>query len=123
MICGIGTDIQQISDLERVLTKDGLFLQKVYSTQEIQYCKKHRNAAQHFAARWAAKALVKALGTGIGKFRLKDISIRNKENGQPYFVLYGDVKKYIEQHDLTPLLSVSHSADYAVSTVVVTTRF
>ncbi len=42
-----------------------LFINRVYTDEEIRYCQNRKQATQHYAGRWAAKeAILKALGTG-----------------------------------------------------------
>ena len=44
-----------------------LFLNRVFTPREIEYCSSRKAATQHYAGRWAAKeAILKALGTGLG---------------------------------------------------------
>src|SRR5215218_2687816 len=57
------TEIQRIAEtLERL---GGRFVQRIFTAAEIAYCRRKRDAASSFAARFAAKeAAMKALGTG-----------------------------------------------------------
>ena len=68
MIFGIGTDLVEVSRVEKILQKWGeKFLKKVFSQNEIEYCKKKAFPAIHFAARFAAKeSFLKSLGIGLG---------------------------------------------------------
>ena len=69
MVVGTGIDVVEIERVARSIERYGSrFLDRVYTAAEIAYCqRKRRNAAESFAARFAAKeAGAKALGTGIG---------------------------------------------------------
>ena len=54
MIFGIGTDIVHIPDIEKMLGNDH-FMKRVFSVEERLAQKGKRNAAQSFAADFAAK--------------------------------------------------------------------
>ena len=68
-VFGIGTDITETSRIARMIEKHGdLFLNRVYTEREQEYCGKRKAAVQHYAGRWAAKeAILKAMGTGWSK--------------------------------------------------------
>jgi len=56
MIYAVGTDIVEISRIERIMDKwRERFIERVYSKEEIKYCCAMAFPAQHFAARFAAK--------------------------------------------------------------------
>lgn len=98
----IGTDIVQISRIEKSLQSDR-FVAEVFTENEISHCK----TAESFAGLFAGKeAYLKALGTGIN-CRLNSIEILHNEKGKPY--LNG-----IENSDI----SISHDGDYAIATVI-----
>ena len=70
-VLGIGVDLTQMPRMRRVVARwDERFLQRVFTEQEIAYCRRRRDPIPHFAARFAAKeATLKALGTGLRPFR------------------------------------------------------
>jgi len=56
MVVGLGTDLIEIARIERSLERFGeAFLARVYTPGEIEYCLRKKNAAESFAARFAAK--------------------------------------------------------------------
>ena len=65
-ILGIGTDIVECLRIAQMIERHGeLFITRVYTAAEIEYCSARKAATQHYAGRWAAKeAVLKALGTG-----------------------------------------------------------
>ena len=116
-IYGIGTDIIEISRIEKAINRTKLFKEKVYSEKEIEHIEKKKNPYASYAGRFAAKeAISKALGTGVRDFLLKDIEILNDELGKPIVYLYNEIKKLAE--GLKIQISISHSKEYAVSTVI-----
>ena len=116
-IYGIGTDIIEISRIEKAINRTKIFKEKVYSEKEIEHIEKKKNFYASYAGRFAAKeAFSKAMGTGVRGFLLKDIEILNDELGKPVVYLYNEIKKLAEGLEIQ--ISISHSKEYAVSTVV-----
>ena len=67
-VLGGGTDITECLRIAQMIERHGeLFVGRVYTPVEIDYCRSRRMATQHFAGRWAAKeAVLKAEGCGLG---------------------------------------------------------
>ncbi|MGN7401986.1 holo-ACP synthase [Cytobacillus praedii] len=121
MIYGIGIDLQSIPQMSSLIKRrKDLFLNKVFTEDEIRYCNHRRNPDMHFAARWAVKeAVLKALGTGIAQgFNLVDIEILNHKSGEPYVNFYGKLNKHCSDLNIRVLVSISHSGDYAIGQAV-----
>lgn len=124
MIFGIGTDIIEVNRIEKLFDKYGnKFLQRLFSEEEENYSlskKDKKNAMRSLAGRFAAKeAFVKALGTGIRKpINFKDILIFNDNKGKPFIKLKKIMPQYSENCIQKIHLSLSHSNDYAVATVI-----
>ena len=74
------------------------FLQKVYSQNEIEYCKNKAFPAIHFAARFAAKeSFLKSLGIGLGMgVKLQDIEVINNEKGSPTLKVHESIKARLD---------------------------
>lgn len=116
-IYGIGTDIIEIERIKEAINRTSAFKTKVYSLKEIEYIEKKKHPYASYAGRFAAKeAISKALGTGVRGFSLNDIEILNDELGKPVVFFYNEIKKVAK--DLKIQLSISHSREYAVSTVI-----
>lgn len=116
-----GVDIIEISRIQDSIEKLGdIFLNKVYTKKEIEYCEnKGKNKYQHYAGRFAVKeAVFKAISEGIeDKFSItwKDIETLNDDNGRPKVEILFLKKKEIENIDV----SISHCKEYAVANVTV----
>ena len=121
MIFGIGTDMVEISRIQKAIEKNPRFLQKVYTEKEIAYCHRKRNPWQSFAARFAAKeAVSKAMGTGLGKIGLTDIEVLNQSSGQPQIILHGAAQVFAAEHGFVRVhISLSHSEAYAIATAII----
>ncbi len=122
MIIGLGTDIVEIVRIGQMIEKHGeLFLQRVYTEEEIRYCQKRREAIQHYAGRWAAKeAVMKTLGTGWTRgIGWRDIEVINRRGGQPTIQLRGGAGDYARKLGIDEvLITISHCRAYATATAV-----
>ena len=112
----IGTDIVDVKRFESLKNKHP-FLQKVFTAEERRYCQDKKNAAQHFAVRFAAKEAVwKALSSaknvkGLGH---KNIWVDRKTQSAPKIRL-GPRWKPLEKK---VSVSLSHCKEYAVATAI-----
>ena len=118
-----GTDIIEIYRIKEAIEKNGdIFLNKIYTENEIEYCERHYAAKyQHYAARFAAKeAVSKFLGTGFcGEFDWKEIEILNNEFGKPEVKLNGKALEFFNKLEYKEIsISMSHCKEYATSIVV-----
>ena len=111
----IGTDIVEVDRIKFLIERYGSkFLNRIFSQNEIKYCKKLRYPEIHYAGRFSAKeAVIKALPRGIKQKTLSysDISISNDKSGKP-FVSCGKINS--ERIDL----SISHTKQHAVASAV-----
>lgn len=113
-----GVDILEIERVRRVAERYGeRFYRRIYTEGEIAYC---RGRAPQLASRFAAKeAVMKALGTGVRGVHWRDIEVVRGRGQAPRIELHGTALARAERLGLTDLaLSLSHSKDYAVATVV-----
>ncbi len=121
-IIGIGTDITECLRIARMIERHGeLFINRVYTTEEISYCQSRKQATQHFTGRWAAKeAVLKAMGTGWRRgITWRDVEVRNEPSGKPVVAVRGGAKEVIEQLGITELLiSISHCRSHATATAI-----
>ena len=116
-----GTDIIEIYRIKESIDNIGKkFLDKVFTTNEIEYCESKKNQKyQHYAARFAAKeAVFKAISNQLeNKYDIswKDIEVINDENGRPSVTISGINIEKIENIDI----SLSHCKEYAIANVTV----
>lgn len=116
-----GTDIIEIYRVKESIEDLGEnFINKIYTKKEIEYCESKRNAKyQHYAARFAAKeAIFKAVSKLLNdKYEIswQNAEIINLEDGKPIVnFINTNINEKIEDIDI----SISHSKEYAVATVV-----
>lgn len=116
---GIGVDLAVISRMREVLGRwDERFLRRVFTDEEIAYCRRRRDPVQHFAARFAAKeATLKALGTGLSMgVRWRELEVRRARGQAPTMVLSGRSADLARaQGGGRVLLSLTHDGDYAMA--------
>ena len=122
-IIGIGVDIVENSRIEKSI-KNNLFLNRIFSKDEILISKKNKNKNMFFSKRFAAKeAFVKSLGTGFRKgINFKDISITNDKLGKPSFLITKKIKLFIKKkykiNNFNFFLSISDEKKYSIAFVI-----
>ncbi len=121
-IIGLGADITECLRIARMIERHGeLFIGRVYTDEEVNYCQARRQATQHFTGRWAAKeAVLKALGTGWRKgISWRDIEVRNEPTGRPVVAVRGGVKDRVEQLGVADIqVTISHCRTHAMAVAI-----
>ena len=116
-----GVDIIEVERIQKAIETQGeMFLKKVYTNSEIEYCSNTgKMTYQHYAARFAAKeAVFKAISNSISLEEgdiWNKIEIINEKNGKPIVNLEKLHIKNIESMDL----SISHLKDYAIASFTI----
>ncbi|NCA74750.1 MAG: holo-ACP synthase [Alphaproteobacteria bacterium] len=121
MIIGIGTDIIEVARIEKALSRDIGFRDKIFTPVEIAYCESKKNKYQHYAARFSAKeAFLKAVGTGWRYgIRFGEIGTGNDELGKPYLEVNGKAKELIDSLSVSKIhVSLSHLKETAIAIVI-----
>lgn len=112
----VGTDILEIKRIKKLMEKSS-FLSRFFGSSELEELEKRGFPVQSVAAAFAAKeAFSKAVGTGISGFELRDVEILHNEKGKPYFKFSNSALKLTENKSFD--VSMSHSDEYAVATVI-----
>ncbi len=118
-VLGIGTDIIECVRIARMIEKHGeLFVTRVYTTHEIEYCSTRKSATQHYAGRWAAKeAVLKAIGTGwVRGITWRDVEVRNHPGGKPSVAITGGARRACERRGIADIqISISHCRSHATA--------
>lgn len=123
MIVGIGTDIVEVSRIEKALSRHGeRFIERIYSAREAAYCNALVNRAERYATRFAAKeAARKAIGAAVPVTALDwhDVEIISSSEGAPQLEFYGRAAELIGRLGVTRAhVSLSHTATMAVAFVI-----
>jgi len=118
-VLGIGTDIVECLRIAEMIERHGeLFILRVFTQHEFEYCSSRKAATQHYAGRWAAKeAVLKAMGTGWTQgIRWRDIEVRNDYEGRPRIALGGGAREICERLGIVDMLvSISHCRTHATA--------
>ncbi len=118
-LISIGTDIIECVRIAQMIEKHGeVFLQRVFTRREIEYCSSRKAATQHYAGRWAAKeAVLKVLGTGWARgIQWTDLEIQNEVSGAPVMKLSGKAAEIAKERGIQEVMvSISHCRAYATA--------
>jgi holo-[acyl-carrier protein] synthase len=122
MILGIGTDLAEVPRIRRSIERYGeRFLRRIYTEHERRYAESKANAAERFAARFAAKeAGMKAIGTGWNfGVTWKDFEVANEPSGRPTLRLSGVALELANRRGIRVIsVSLTHTADVAFAVVI-----
>ncbi|MES2401891.1 MAG: holo-ACP synthase [Pseudomonadota bacterium] len=127
MIFGIGTDICDIRRIRESLDRHGeRFARKILSDGELATWRARSarwpdRGVSYLATRFSAKeAFSKAIGTGMRMpMTWRSCEVAKAPSGKPEIVLYGALKAWFEERQLSAHVSVTDETDYAASFVVV----
>lgn len=122
MIVGTGIDIVEVPRVAQAIERFGdRFLRRIFTAGEIKYCQSKRNAAERFAARFAAKeAALKAIGTGWKRgVAWTDVEVRREPGGRPSVHFSGAAARHASTLGMKRAsLSLSHTAEMATAQVI-----
>ena len=118
-VCGIGVDLVRIPRMREVIARwDERFLRRVFTEEEIAYCRARRDPVPHFAARFAAKeAGMKALGTGLRLgVKWRELEVQRERGSAPTLILHGRSREIgVSRGGRRMLLALTHEGDYALA--------
>ena len=123
MLVGTGIDLAEIPRIRNSIARFGnRFLDRIFTPGEKAYCLRKKNAAESFAARFAAKeAGAKALGTGISHgIAWPEIEVRREASGRPTLHWSGRAAEMAARLGVKrSSLSLTHGRELAMAFVVV----
>lgn len=116
-VVGMGTDLVEIPRFRLALERRARFERRLFSDAERAYANRSVNPAPRLAARFAAKeAVMKALGVGLGAFKLRDVEVLRLPSGAPEVALYGKAQQLADARGVQEwLLSLTHSESMAMA--------
>jgi holo-[acyl-carrier protein] synthase len=122
LIIGLGVDIAEVGRIKAAIERHGeVFLRRVYTTREREYCERFKNKFERYAGRFAAKeAAMKALGTGWARgVRWVDVEVVRQKGGRPTMELAGEAGKVAERLGVKNIaLSITHTETQALAQVI-----
>src|SRR6202142_1205311 len=100
LIVGLGVGIAEVGRIKAAIERHGeVFLRRIYTEREREYCERFKNKFERYAGRFAAKeAAMKALGTGWARgVRWVDVEVVRQKGGRPTMALAGEAGKVAER--------------------------
>ena len=120
-IVGTGIDATDIRRIAESIERWGdRFLTRVVTPEEIEYCRRKRDFASSFAARFSAKeAAMKALGTGHSRGVFWTGIEVVRRHGPPQLRFHGGAAARMASMGATgSLLTLTHSEELAIAHVL-----
>jgi holo-[acyl-carrier protein] synthase len=119
-LIGVGTDLVEIERFRLAMQRRASLPERLFSDEERAYAFRHRDPAPRLAARFGAKeAVMKALGVGLGAFKLRDVEVVRHRSGAPFVALYGRAATLAEERGVTDWhLSLTHTDLVAMAVAV-----
>ncbi len=122
LIVGMGVDIAEVGRIQGAIERHGeVFLRRVYTTREREYCERFKNKYERYAGRFAAKeAAMKALGTGWRRgVRWVDLEVVRETSGRPTLAIMGEAAKIAQLLGVKSVaLSITHTETQALAQVI-----
>jgi holo-[acyl-carrier protein] synthase len=118
LILGTGIDIVKISRIRRAWERTGEhFLERIFSVDELEYCRQFPDPWPHLGSRFAAKeSVIKALGFAVDPL---EIEIRRAGDGQPVVVLSDRARSRADDSGVGQVIvSMSHTGNLAIAQAI-----
>ncbi|MDO4200269.1 MAG: holo-ACP synthase [Clostridia bacterium] len=114
----VGTDIIEIQRIKKSM-KNKKFFEYVFGEEEYKMLESKNLLERSVAANFCAKeAFFKSIGTGIRGYGLKNVQVLRDELGKPYFKFSGKLLELVNKNKYKFSVSLSHSKEYALATVL-----
>jgi len=123
-IIGSGIDATEIGRIGEAIERYGdRFVHRIFTEEEIAYCRRRRDATSSFAARFAAKeAAMKALGTGHSR-GVYWLGIEVFRAGGPPMLRFHDgaAARFASMGATGSVLTITHARELAIAHVLLLT--
>ena len=120
---GIGIDVVKVERIMQSIERHGSrFENRLFTPDELEYCRRHKDPVPHLAARFAAKeAAFKAIGTGLsGGVGWKMAEVIQPGGHQPTLVFSGvALERFTALGCTRSHLSLTHDGGLAIACVVI----
>jgi holo-[acyl-carrier protein] synthase len=120
-IVGLGTDLVEIPRFRLAMERRGERLgERLFSDDERAYAYRQKDPAKSLAARFGAKeAVMKALGVGLWKFKLRDVEVVRQRSGAPRVALHGRAQELATERGVRGWhLSLTHTESTALAVAI-----
>jgi holo-[acyl-carrier protein] synthase len=120
-IVGLGTDLVEVPRFRLAMERRGERLgERLFSDDERAYAYRQKDPAKSLAARFGAKeAVMKALGVGLWKFKLRDVEVVRQKGGAPRVALHGRAAELADERGVRDWhLSLTHTNSTALAVAI-----
>jgi holo-[acyl-carrier protein] synthase len=120
-IVGLGTDLVEVERFRLAMTRQGdRLLERLFSDEERAYAGRQKDPTKSLAARFGAKeAVMKAMGVGLWKFKLRDVEVAKARSGAPSVALYGRAAEMAAELGIVQWeLSLTHTDTTALAVAI-----
>jgi holo-[acyl-carrier protein] synthase len=118
----MGVDIAEVGRIQAAIERHGeVFLRRIYTEREQEYCERFKNKYERYAGRFAAKeAAMKALGTGWRRgVKWVDLEVVRETSGRPTLAIAGEAAKIAQELGVKSVaLSITHTETQALAQVI-----
>ena len=124
-IVGLGTDLVEVPRFRLAMQRRGdRLLERLFSDAEREYAAKQKDPSKSLSARFGAKeAVMKAMGVGLWKFKLRDIEVARAKSGAPSVTLHGRAAEMAAERGIVEWhLSLTHTETTALAVAIAVGR-
>ena len=120
-IVGLGTDLVEVARFRLAMERRGDRLtERLFSDEERAYAARQKDPVKSLSARFGAKeAVMKAMGVGLWKFKLRDVEVIRAKSGAPSVALYGRAADMAAERGIVDWqLSLTHTETTALAVAI-----
>ncbi len=119
-VVGIGMDAVELDRFRLAMSRRTGLKDRLFSDAERAYADRRNDPTERYAARFAAKeAVMKAMGVGLWKFKLRDVEVVKARSGAPSIRLHGRAAEMADERSITQwLLTMTHTENTAFAIAV-----
>lgn len=115
----VGTDIVSIERIKEAVTRTPHLAERVFSPEELAFCRSRANPYPGLAARFAAREALRKLHPVFIKAEFHEIAVINDAAGRPYYRFSPELQVRAASKGLISVdLSLSHDDNQAIAVAV-----
>lgn len=120
-IVGVGTDLVEVARFRLAMERRGdRLVRRLFSDDERAYAARQKDPAKSLSARFGAKeAVMKAMGVGLWRFKLRDVEVVRAKSGAPSVALHGRAADMAAERGIVAWeLSLTHTETIALAVAI-----
>ncbi|MGE5381067.1 MAG: holo-ACP synthase [Methylocystaceae bacterium] len=115
----VGVDLVSVARIKEAVTRTPHLADRVYSTEELAYCRNRANPYPSMAARFAAREALRKLHPVFIQVCYQDVAVEIEDSGRPRYRFSSSLQQKARAAGLISIdLSLSHDGDQAVAVAV-----